>query len=482
MSVAECSPKGSKKKIHDGEDHRYQTHLIVLRAQFFRKDGQNRNDDPESKHVNENSDEENKQRRFLHLVNKSARICNFAFMLSSELLLISTLEVQEYLTANEGIDEKKLVLAKREIVGISTSEMATQLIGRRKAKLKFPSWYQAKGIVYPHSVNLEQSSSEATAKFKAELVQPELMDSSLLVDLTGGFGVDTFFLSKLFSEAIHVEPNEELSSIAAHNHQWLGATSIKQVQQTAEAFLKANEKKISLFYIDPSRRSESKKVFKLADCQPNITALQEVLFSFSRLILTKASPLLDIQQALRELNHVTKVAVISVDNECKELLFLQNLDFEGEPIIETINLSNEGSVVERFLFTASEEKAATVVFSPPLDYLYEPNASILKSGAFKLIAEKFSLRKLQTNTHLYTSTVIFADFPGRIFKVEALNPDNKLLEKLLPEGKANVATRNYPLAAHELKRKLKLKDGGDKFVIGFTEGKRKSLAVVSKIK
>jgi hypothetical protein len=402
-------------------------------------------------------------------------------MRSSELLLISTPEVQEYLSANESIDEKKLLLAKKEILGISSSEFAIQIIGRRKAKLKFPSWYLTTSIVYPPSANLEQSSSEATAKFKAELIQSELVHSNLLVDLTGGFGVDTFFLGKLFSEAIHIEPNETLSAIAAHNHRLLGA-SILHVRQTAEEYLKANTKRADLFFIDPSRRSESKKVFKLADCQPNIAALQDALFTFSNFILTKASPLLDIQQALRELKHVAKVVVVSVENECKELLLLQKLGFVGEPFIETINLLNEGSVVERFVFTAVEERAATVVFSLPLDYLYEPNASILKSGAFKLVAEKFGLRKLQANTHLYTSPNLFTDFPGRVFKIEALNPTLQMVKELLPEGKANVATRNYPLSAQELKKKLKLKDGGGKFVIGFSEEKRKSVVIATRIK
>ncbi|MFN7258574.1 MAG: THUMP-like domain-containing protein, partial [Cyclobacteriaceae bacterium] len=299
--------------------------------------------------------------------------------------------------------------------------------------------------------------------------------------LTGGFGVDTFFLGKLFSEAIHIEPNETLSAIAAHNHRLLGA-SILHVRQTAEEYLKANTKRADLFFIDPSRRSESKKVFKLADCQPNIAALQDALFNFSNFILTKASPLLDIQQALRELKHVAKVAVVSVENECKELLILQKLDFEGEPIIDTVNLSNEGTVVERFLFKVPEEKVATVVFSPPLDYLYEPNASILKSGAFKVAAEKFGLSKLQANTHLYTSPNLFTDFPGRVFKIEALNPTLQMVKELLPEGKANVATRNYPLSAQELKKKLKLKDGGGKFVIGFSEEKRKSVVIATRIK
>jgi hypothetical protein len=285
----------------------------------------------------------------------------------------------------------------------------------------------------------------------------------------------------LFSEAIHIEPNETVSAIAAHNHRLLGA-SVLHVRQTAEEYLKANTKRADLFFIDPSRRSESKKVFKLADCQPNIATLQDALFNFSNFVLTKASPLLDIQQALRELKYVAKVAVVSVENQCKELLFLQKFGFEGEPIIETINLSNEGSVVERFVFTALEERAATVVFSSPLDYLYEPNASILKSGAFKLVAEKFGLSKLQANTHLYTSPNLFTDFPGRVFKIEALNPTLKMFKELLPDGKANVATRNYPLSAQELKKKLKLKDGGEKFVLGFSEEKSKSVVIASRIK
>ncbi len=174
--------------------------------------------------------------------------------------------------------------------------------------------------------------------------------------------------------------------------------------------------------------------------------------------------------------------MVSVENECKELLFLQKLDFECEPIIDTVNLSNEGTVVERFLFKVSEEKVATVVFSSPLDYLYEPNASILKSGAFKLVAEKFGLSKLQANTHLYTSPNLFTDFPGRVFKIEALNPTLKMFKELLPDGKANVATRNYPLSAQELKKKLKLKDGGEKFVLGFSEEKSKSVVIASRIK
>jgi hypothetical protein len=174
--------------------------------------------------------------------------------------------------------------------------------------------------------------------------------------------------------------------------------------------------------------------------------------------------------------------VVSVENECKELLFLQKFGFEGEPFIETINLSNDGSVLERFVFTALEERAATVVFSSPLDYLYEPNASILKSGAFKLVAKRFGLTKLQANTHLYTSPNLFTDFPGRVFKIEALNPTLQMVKELLPEGKANVATRNYPLSAQELKKKLKLKDGGGKFVIGFSEEKRKSVVIATRIK
>ncbi|MBP9927273.1 MAG: class I SAM-dependent methyltransferase, partial [Cyclobacteriaceae bacterium] len=191
------------------------------------------------------------------------------------------------------------------------------------------------------------------------------------------------------------------------------------------------------------------------------------------------SPLLDIQQGLRELTNTKKVIVVSVNNECKELLFLCEKNFMGDAQIEAVDLFANGDIKNTFSFFPQEEKNANSLLGEAAKYLYEPNASILKAGAFKLISEKFQLIKLAANTHLYTANHLMADFPGRIFQVESLDPDTKQLKSLLPNGKANVLTRNYPLKPEELKKKLKLTDGGEKYVIGFSSQKKKHLAILS---
>lgn len=390
-------------------------------------------------------------------------------------------EVQDYIFSHEGDDERRLVLKHHEVLGLPGSLIAEQLSGRRKSKIKLPTWYKTKGIVYPPSVNLEQSSSEATALYKARIARSLFPNKSdlALIDLTGGFGVDSFCFSQVFNTTYYVEPNEDLFEIVQHNHQTLGASSIIYHNTSAQEFIGSNLP-VDLVFLDPSRRDQqSRKVFKLADCTPDISKLQEKIFEMCPFLLVKTSPLLDIQQGLREILHVKKVFVVSVDNECKELLFLAEKGYSGEVGIEAVDLSREGNVKSAFTFSLEEEKSATGQFSEPLEFIYEPNSAILKSGAFKLISQKFQFSKLAPNTHLYTSSKLFSDFPGRIFRIEVLNPDSKKLNQLLPDKQVNVMTRNYPLKAEELKKKLKLLDGGDKFLIGFSTKQKKHLALCS---
>lgn len=394
---------------------------------------------------------------------------------------IASQKAQDFIIASEGKDEATLLLKHKTVGGLPFSLIAQQLVGRRKAKHKLPIFYNTKGIVYPPSINLEQCSSEATAKFKVHLVESALINRNTFVDLTSGFGADSFFLSKICKLVIAVEPNQSLLSIAVHNQQLLGARNISPLHQTAQGYLTTTKQPVDLFYIDPSRRKQSNKVFKLSDCEPDVTQLQEKLFQLSNWVLIKTSPLLDIQQGLRELTHVEEVVVVSVENECKELLFLQHKGFQGEATIRAVNLIQDGNILHDFSFGMSQERELENEFGELADYLYEPNASILKAGAFKWIAQKFDLRKIQVNTHLYTSASLIKNFPGRVFKVNAINPSDKNLHQLLPEGKANVVTRNYPLSAEALKKKLKLKDGGEKFVIGFSEQKRKTIVLASKV-
>ena len=392
-------------------------------------------------------------------------------------------KVQQYLIDHEHDDERDLILRKKEILGIPTPIIASQLIGRGKAKNKLPTWYKTRGIIYPHSINLEQCSSEATASYKLSIIKNLIGESHIsAIDLTGGFGVDSFFLSKAYNTVYYVEPNDELLKTAEHNHHLLSANNITYRHKTAEAFIETTQEKLSFVFIDPSRRDDLRKVFKLSDCIPDIVSIQNKILLLSSHLLIKASPLLDIHQALRELNHVKKVFVVSVGNECKELLFLAVQSYLGKVEIEAVDLNSQGDLKSSFVFSLDDEKEADSPQSEPLKFLYEPNASILKAGAFKLVTGKYAVSKLSANTHLYTSDHLITDFPGKILQVEELNPDSKKIKSLLASGLANVITRNYPLKAEQLKKKFNLKDGGDKYLIGFSSDKKKFLAVCSRIK
>ncbi len=397
-------------------------------------------------------------------------------MLSNEFEHLAGHEVQIYLFDQTESDVPGLHLRHSEMFGLPFRLIAEQLKARKKAVSKLPLFYKTKGIIYPPSLNWEQCSSEATANFKVEIISREIGKSKFKVaDLTGGFGVDSFFLSKNAESLDYVEPDLNLLDIAQHNHSLLGCTNVHYHQAKAEEFLVHGKTNYDLIYLDPSRRdSNSKKVFRLADCQPDINKLLPKLAEASEFVLLKAAPLLDIQQGLSELINVKKIMVVSVDNECKELLFLLQSGHLKAPVIETYNLDKLGHAKQYFSFTFEEEKNINSNFGDPHTYLYEPNASILKSGAFKLVGEKFGLLKLHRNTHFYTSSSLIKNFPGRVFKIEQI----EFNAKNFPEKKANVITRNYPIKAEELKKKLKLTDGREKYVIGFS-GERKKYVVLA---
>lgn len=391
-------------------------------------------------------------------------------MSPSEIEKLADALVQNYIASNQHEDETKLLLKHKEMFGLPFGLIANQISIRRKAENKLPLFYNTPGIVFPPSVNFEQCSSEATATLKTKIIFTSLEKKfNRAADLTGGLGVDSYFLSKQFSAFDYVEPNVELLNLARHNHSCFGAAAINYHEQTAEEFLSGVDRPFDLIYLDPSRRDEQKKkVFKLADCTPDVVSLLPKLLTASEYVLIKASPLLDIQMALAELSFVKKIMVVSVANECKELLFLVHRDFRGETFVETYNLSRLGDVLHSFHFSLSEEKSAEPKFGEPQQFLYEPNASILKAGAFRLVGNKFHLQKIHPNTHLYTSTEKIENFPGRVFSIDEWNFHEKAIQK-----KANVITRNYPLSAEALKKKLKLADGGEKYVIGFSGLKKK---------
>jgi 16S rRNA G966 N2-methylase RsmD len=394
-----------------------------------------------------------------------------------------TPEARAFILSHEDDDIEDLLLRQQVIGGMPSAIIARQIKGRKKAKVKLPSFYRNQNVVYPQSLNIEQSSSEQTAEFKSALLArllPEIMRRNG-VDLTGGLGVDTLYLSRCFETFHYVEPDPELFEITAHNLRELRAANVRRHNTSADAFLTSTKENFDLVYVDPSRRIANRKVFTLAECEPDIIRMQDEIFARSSNLLVKASPLLDIRQGLRDLRFVKMVLVLALENECKELLFYAHRDFTGEPEIAAINI--EGGKESKFSFTFSEETNAPLNLSPPSGFIFEPNASILKAGAFKLAGNRFGLQKIHPNTHLYSSPHEIADFPGRIFRsLSPMKADPKEVEKHFPDRKANVILRNYPLAVEELKKKLRLNDGGDKYLLGFTAETGKLLIVAERLR
>ena len=392
-------------------------------------------------------------------------------------------EVQDFLVSHEKDDVQKLLLKQKTIFGAPTKWIAQQLIGRRKARTKLDTWYRTKGIVYPPSLNIEQSSSEATGKFKATLLQ-DISNKKKLngVDLTGGFGIDTYFLSLQAHHVDYVEPDVDILEIARHNHRLLGAVNITYHQTSAEVFLHSNTQQFDFVYIDPSRRKGTQKTYRLTDSEPDIVKLQSEILRITNHVLIKTSPLLDLQKGCKVLNHALQIIVVAVENECRELLFLLQNNYNGTPAIRAIDLDKGGEITNQSFFTFEDEANAPVIFSSPLAYLYEPHVAIMKAGAFKWVAQHYQLTKLAVSTHLYTAVDQKKDFPGRIFKVlEFVKPDKKLKERFA-NGYVNILTRNYPMSVEEVKKKTGLKEGGDHYLICTQDEKEKLVMIAERVK
>jgi THUMP domain-like len=393
-----------------------------------------------------------------------------------------TPEVITFIKAHEHDDLSKLLLKKKEILGFASSFVANQINGRRRAKEKLPTWYANPAIVYPPQENLAQCSSEVTAVFKTNFIRQlnglEVKSKfHTIVDLSGGFGVDSFFLGKLFSNVIHVEPNVELLALAEKSHQVLGPKNIEYVESSAEDFLKVTPN-VDWIYIDPSRKSSGRKTVTLADSHPNVLKLLPVMFQKADNVLIKTSPLMDLKEGARQLINSKNILVVSVNNECKEVLFHLEKNWTAEPIVHCINLEATPEQ-EYFLFKFTDEARCNAKFSAPLDFIYEPNSSILKAGAFKSIAPKYGHDKIAPSTHLYTSNEPHINFPGRIFKI--IGKLEKGLD-LLPDGFANIISKNHPLSPAEIKKKYKIKDGGEKYVLAFSGLQKKYLLVADRLK
>ncbi|MEX2380047.1 MAG: class I SAM-dependent methyltransferase [Vicingaceae bacterium] len=360
-------------------------------------------------------------------------------------------EIEKFIQTelNTPIAELSLKLSKK--VDWPKQFIINQVNGRQKAKKKFPFLANFPNYIFPSPRAFAQASSEQTAAYKATLVKGDQM-----ADLSGGMGIDTYFFDQKVKHLDFVERDEELFQISEKNFRLLGAKNVHAHKQEAESFLK-EAKKYDFTYLDPDRRDESKRLFQIEDCSPNVLELIPVLFQKSKKVLVKLSPLLDIKLAIEQFKKVEAVHVVAVENDCKELLFILNPDYKAEAQIHCINFVQKEA--NKFAFNYSQEEQTTVNYSSVQQYLYEPNVAITKAGAFKSIAADFKLNKLAPNTHLYTSETLLNDFPGRVLKVTELTSPQKIKNK-----SANVVSKNFPLKAEQIRKKYKIKEGKNNFL------------------
>jgi len=361
-------------------------------------------------------------------------------------------DVQAFIKAQEDVPITSVILKGSPFKDVSIQEIAQQLEGRNKAKYKLPEWYDAPHIIYPPKLNIEQTSSQQTAQYKASL-----MTGETLLDCTGGLGVDSYYFSKVVDSVTHVELDADIHAFAKANFEQLEAANITTLLDDGIAHI-ARGNKYDTIYIDPSRRNDAKgKVFMLADCLPNVPEHLPLLLESCNTLWIKTAPLLDITAGLKELKHVSAIFCVAYKNEMKELLWQLNPNFEGEVTLRAVNITPDHTEIDVMTLTDIEQAQSN--FSVPQTYLYEANASLYKAGAFNWISLIYNLAKLHPFSHLYTSNE-FIDFPGRRFNVKAVLPVDKKLKKTLGLQKANITTRNFPKTVAVLRKELKIKDGG----------------------
>lgn len=370
-------------------------------------------------------------------------------------------------------DVRALALQAKKYPDIDMPTAITQIAGKQVAAEKIPSWREIEEIWYPKHLSLEQCSSEITARYKARLLQGDS-----LTDLTGGFGIDCSFLAAGFKSATYVERQEELCEIAAHNFPILNLNHITVRNEDGIAYLQAMSP-VDCIFLDPARRNEhGGKTVAISDCEPDVAELEELLLSKAKRIMVKLSPMLDLSLALKELKHTQEVHILSVNNECKELLLLLGQETPTEQVpaeeipIHCVNLFTKGTQKEQhFVFTRKQEQRNECTYTDTLgNYLYEPNTSLLKVGAFRSIAAAYPVKKLHPNSHLYTSDTLITDFPGRAFRIVGQCSFNKkeVKENLADLKKANVTVRNFPATVAELRKRLHLTEGGDTYLFAST--------------
>ena len=431
---------------------------------------------------------------------------------------------QDFIRQHQDDDVRQLAFLGSKYPEVDMPFALDQIRGRKMARVKLPRWASIDGIIYPPHISMEQCSSEATALYKAELAERLLNQQKIKIcefttkdtvapkfaknegtcenqgkvgfaDLTGGFGVDfSYIAERLGVRAMYVERQEHLCEKAKENFLRLGLANAEVKNGDGIEVLHTLEH-LSLIFIDPARRDDAgNKVVSLKDCTPDVTVLQEEMLSKADYVIIKLSPMLDWHRAISELSHVREVHIISVNNECKELLLVLSARNMGDmeassadgEVKRTVNLRiyciNDA---QSFVCDESDMETSSVKIAPStldeMQYLYEPNASLMKAGCFGVLSGRYDARMLSKNSHLFVSREPIAAFPGRSFRIIAVSSFNKkeLKRHLSGITKANIATRNFPLSVAELRKRLKLKDGGETYIFATTLSDESHVLVIT---
>ena len=380
---------------------------------------------------------------------------------------------KQFIRKNLNADVPTLAL-KKAPVGTDVSLALRQIAARQLLQKKVPQWAENEDLLFPAHLSIEQCSSEASAQYKASLLQGQTF-----TDLTGGLGIDTYFISQSFIQTDYVEMQTELCNLARHNFAILNA-DVDVLNEAAENYLKHCEPKDCIF-IDPARRDEhGHRTVSISDCTPDVSVLQDLLLQKAKQVMIKLSPMLDISRAVEELRHVREVHVVAVANECKELDFILERDYQGVVQYTCVNLMTCQPPLQ---FTMEEEhNSQSRLADGVMNYLYEPNPAVMKAGCYKLLTHRFDVFKLHKNSNLYTSEQLIPNFPGRIFEVEGWASYNKKVKQNLLHDveRASIAVRNFPQSVAELRKILKIFDGDAIYLFATTLKGEKMVVIRTK--
>lgn len=379
-----------------------------------------------------------------------------------------TAEAKLFIQENLDKDVAELALkthGKHDSMGF----LLQQIRSRQKAKQKIPSWYANADILFPQPLSVEQASSELTARYKANLIS-----AATLFDMTGGMGLDASSFATSFEQVYYCDRSEDLARTFSYNCEVLGLKNITSIVGDSISQLKRLGQKFDVVYVDPARRKEDQRVFQFEDCEPNLLEIGPLLFDYTSEILIKASPMVDIKLALKQLQNVSQVHVVAVNNECKEVLFVQDKKSVRRTEIISTDLRQDFTLS----FDYKEEHETVVEYGDVGKYLYIPNVAISKAGAFNTVASRYGLQKMSRNTHLYSSARFVKGFPGRVIQTQEVLEYSKRTMRYYHGEKMNVLVRNFALSVANLRKKWSIKDGGEKYLIAFTDHLNKKRVAV----